>query len=71
MKSLPIHSIPVIEKLSTQTAKMLGLKEWGIGVDLLVYRSNNDGIGWHSDNSQCEEIIFTIILESPMLDGIT
>jgi hypothetical protein len=26
--------------------------QWGIGVDLIVYKDGEDSIGWHADDTQ-------------------
>ena len=54
--------IPGIKPLAQRVAKKLGVDQWRLGVDAIVYGSGNDGIGWHRDNSQGETTVACIIL---------
>ena len=67
MKAQPLSSLPSVSELGDEIARYVGLSknQWNIGVDLVVYRDQNDGVGWHSDSHQGENVIFTVILESP------
>jgi len=64
MKPHPLSSLPVIHKLADDIARHFNLPnlEWNIGVDLTVYRDGKDGIGWHCDDSQGENIILTLVV---------
>lgn len=69
MKAKPIASIPSIQQLGYEIARYQNLPqdEWKIGVDLLVYHNETKGIGFHSDDNQGENVIFTVVLDSPIL----
>ena len=54
--------IPGVKPLAHRVAKKLGVDRWRLGVDVIVYGSGNDGIGWHRDNSQGETTVACIIL---------
>jgi len=67
MRSYPMDTFPSIHKL----AGILGNEEklenrvWNSGIDVILYRSKQDSIDWHSDTSQSESLILTAIVQSP------
>ena len=38
--------------------------EWNIGVHMIMYRDGEDKMGWHSDDTQGESLIISVVLES-------
>ena len=66
MKALPLSLVPEIEALAANLAESYRLpeKNWSIGVDLVVYRDGNDSISWHSDDTQGETLILSLVIES-------
>ena len=56
--------IPGIEPIANRLAQKLDVPGWKLGVDVIVYGSGHDGIGWHSDNSQGETTVACIILHT-------
>jgi hypothetical protein len=69
MKAHPMRLFPEILRLTTELAEEAKLPRniFNIGADVLLYRSNQDSIHWHSDNSQSESIIRTVVVESPVV----
>jgi hypothetical protein len=39
-------------------------KEWSIGANLVYYRDGNDHTTWHSDDTQGEQLILCIVVDS-------
>lgn len=64
MKAIQLDKIPGLETVATELAAFLGVSRWGIGVDVVVYASGADGMGYHADNSQGETIIACITLQN-------
>jgi hypothetical protein len=68
MKAMSIAIVPQVH----QYAKLLVLAseydlpnhQWGIGVEAIMYRDGNDGVGWHCDNNQNESLILCVVLKS-------
>ena len=54
MKALPIECVPEVGSCAKDLARMYKLPhdQWGIGVDLIVYKDGEDSIGWHADDTQ-------------------
>ena len=71
MKAEPFASIPSVAMLGYEVARYNNLPQdqWKIGVDVIMYRNECDGIGWHADEHQGENVIFTVVLESPLISG--
>ena len=65
MKAMPISMVASISKLSDEISSWKNIPKWNIGVDVIKYRNGNDHVGWHSDNHQGEQMIFTTCLEFP------
>lgn len=40
-------------------------KTFSIGAEALVYRDGEDGIDWHADDTQGEDSVFCLVVESP------
>ena len=72
MKALPLNQAPVIESFASEMAKKLHIpnQEWNIGVDVILYRNGNDRIGWHADDTQGEDIILTVVVETNVIRTI-
>ena len=66
MKARPLSSSKVIESLAFDLAQRFNIpnNKWGIGVDLIIYRNGKDSIGWHADDTQGEDVILTVIIET-------
>lgn len=66
MKAKPISREPQIHSLSTDLAELYRLpnKEWSIGANLVYYRDGNDHTTWHSDDTQGEQLILCIVVDS-------
>lgn len=64
MKAFPMNEVPVVQQFSQTLAKEHGIDDWNIGVDLLVYRSLGDSIGWHGDDTQEETIIIAAVVHT-------
>ena len=62
MKAFPLNEVPVVQQFAQTLAEEHGIDDWNIGVDLLVYRSQDDSIGWHSDDTQEETIIVAAVV---------
>jgi alkylated DNA repair dioxygenase AlkB len=67
MKALPLSLMPTVESLASLFAHLFKIEDqnWGIGVDVLLYRNNRDAIGWHADDTQDESIILSVTIGSP------
>lgn len=66
MKALPLQIAPPIENLSKSLGRRFNVNNgiWNIGVDLILYRDGKDRIGWHADDTQGEQIILTVAIET-------
>lgn len=66
MKSFPLCSVSEVETLHNDLASIYNLKNkyWNLGVDLMIYRNGNDSVGFHADDTQGEEIILCLIIDS-------
>ena len=66
MKSFPLNSVTEVEMLHNDLASIYNLpnKYWNLGVDLMMYRNGNDSIGFHADDTQGEELILCLIIDS-------
>ena len=60
--------MPEVSTVASDIAKYKKLpgNYWKIGIDVIVYCNEKAGIGFHSDNHQGENVIFTLILETPI-----
>jgi len=65
MKSRPLAELHHISQLATTLADRFRTSEFNIGLDLVVYRNGKDSIGWHADNTQGEQIIASLLIDSP------
>lgn len=56
MKAFPIDLVPEVANYARELARQYNLPndEWGIGVDLIIYKDGEDSIGWHADDTQGE-----------------
>ncbi len=66
MKSKPLSQNNNINELASDLAKKCNISnnEWNIGVDLIIYRNGHDSIGWHADDTQGEDVILTVVVET-------
>ena len=64
MKPFPLSSIPEVEKLTNDISSYMEI-EWNIGVHVIMYRNGSDKMGWHADDTQGENLVLTVVLESP------
>lgn len=64
MKGMPLEVIPGVESVAKQLAKTLDVPSWSLGIDVIVYASGTDGMGYHADNSQGESVIACLILKT-------
>jgi len=62
MKSFALSEVPNVKELARRLAGEHQIDDWNIGVDLLVYRSRDDSIGWHGDDTQDESIILCLVV---------
>jgi hypothetical protein len=67
MRSYAMDSFPSINKLAGLLGNQEQLEDgiWNSGIDVMLYRSKQDSIDWHSDTSQGESLILTAIVQSP------
>jgi alkylated DNA repair dioxygenase AlkB len=63
MKAKPIQDYPAIYAMSQHVSQTLD-SDFNIGVDVIVYRDATERIGWHADDSQGENRIFCLVVES-------
>jgi hypothetical protein len=63
MKAFPMTNHPRIRKLHGEVSNAFGTT-YNIGVDCIVYRDGKDRIGWHSDDTQGEDLVLCIIVDS-------
>ena len=66
MRAHPLTLFPKLNTLSNQLSSYHSLPDWNIGAQVVVYRDNTDGIGWHADDTQGESVVCTTVLESPV-----
>jgi alkylated DNA repair dioxygenase AlkB len=69
-------SVPYTHQLSVRAQKICEISctgisaspgtFWNIGADCIVYRDGNDQINFHADDDQGEQIIFTVLVSSPV-----
>lgn len=66
MKALPLADVPPVEKLAKRLGGVFETSnhDWNIGVDVIVYRDENDSIGWHADDTQSEDIVVSVVVET-------
>lgn len=67
MQPLPLSDEPVIDSLASDLASYHELpnNEWNIGCNAVAYFDGHKSIGFHADDTQGEEIVFTYIPEGP------
>jgi hypothetical protein len=67
MQAHPLKERSRLAKLSSRLARYFKLPsdEWNIGLDLLIYRDGKDSIDWHADDTQEEDIVFCLTVETP------
>jgi alkylated DNA repair dioxygenase AlkB len=78
MKSRPLHEMPEILELSADVqslyhdhpaAAVAVASEgcfWNVGVNPVLYRDGRDRMGYHADDDQEEELILTVLVNSPL-----
>ena len=66
MKAMSIAIVPQVQHCAKLLASKYDLPnhQWGIGVEDIMYRDGNDGVGWHCDNNQNESMILSVVLKS-------
>jgi hypothetical protein len=71
MKSRSLDNLPALQKLSDDMAARVSqtidafanlMNLWNIGLHVVLYRDGCDYLSFHSDNSQGESIIFTVVI---------
>jgi hypothetical protein len=67
MQAHPLNDMNHLAELSSRLARRFKLpsNEWNIGLDLLIYRDGKDSIHWHADDTQGEDIIMCLTIETP------
>ena len=67
MKALPIDLVPEVARYATELARFYNLPhdQWGIGVDLIIYKDGVDSIGWHADDTQGESVVLCVVVDAP------
>lgn len=68
MKSIRIQSFPAIQAVSDRVSFCAGVP-FNIGTNIVAYRNGNDGIGYHADNTQNEDLIYGTVLYSENQDN--
>jgi hypothetical protein len=63
MLAHPISDFKVIERVDELVAKFFRT-DFNIGVDALCYRDGKDHIGFHADDTQGEDIVVSLTVES-------
>jgi hypothetical protein len=64
MKAFPLAEVPRVQQMAHVLAQENQIDDWNIGVDLLIYRSGDDSIGWHEDDTQDESIILCLVVHA-------
>ena len=67
MANHPLQSLPVISDVAAKLASEFKLEnsEWNIGCNLILYRNGKDSISWHADDTQGEDVVLSLTVESP------
>ena len=67
MQAQPLSQLKTVSELASQLASKFRLpnNEWNIGLDLMIYRDGKDSINWHADDTQEEDIVLCLTVESP------
>lgn len=67
LESHPLNSLPVISKVADNLAFRFHTENnvWNIGCHLVVYRDGKDSINWHADDTQGEDLVVSLTVESP------
>ena len=66
MKALPLKIAPAVEELASRLAAEFEIpnEDWNIGVDLLIYRDGKDKMGFHADDTQGEQLILSVVVDT-------
>ncbi len=66
MKALALSKAPPIEKIATKLGAKWDIpnNDWNIGVQLIIYQGGKGNIGWHADDTQGEQIIATVVIDT-------
>jgi hypothetical protein len=66
MKALPMDLVPEVNSFASELATEYKLPDnkINIGVDLIVYKDGSDSIGWHADDTQGEDLVLAVVVES-------
>jgi hypothetical protein len=67
MQAHPLKEMNHLADLSSRLARRFKLPsdEWNIGLDVLIYRDGKDSINWHADDTQDEDIVVCLTVETP------
>ena len=65
IKARPLQKLPILSELSKTMARLSGVDNWTIGVNPVLYRDCQDGMGGHADDDQGEKVILCLIVSSP------
>jgi len=67
MQALPLSRLKHTSIVADRLAKRMlphGQTEWNIGLDMLLYRDGEDGINWHADDTQAEDTVLCLVVQS-------
>ena len=65
MKARPLSNLPHVQEVSEKLKSISDVISWNIGVDIVAYRDGHDSIGFHADDDQGEQLIFTALFNHP------
>jgi hypothetical protein len=67
MESHPLYSLLVISDVADNLASCFQIEnnQWNIGCHLVIYQDGKDSINWHADNTQGEDAVVSLTVESP------
>ena len=67
MGNHPLQSLTTIAQVAAQLARQFNLSnhEWNIGCHLVIYRDGKDSISWHADDTQGEDLVLSLTVDTP------
>jgi alkylated DNA repair dioxygenase AlkB len=67
MGNHPLQSLNTISQVAQKLARQFNIpnEEWNIGCHLVIYRDGKDSISWHADDTQGEDLILSLTVDTP------
>ena len=62
MLGVPLKEYPELCKLAMALGKACGVLSWSIGVDVIHYINDRDGVGWHTDVAQGATMVAAVVI---------